>query len=103
MPRREIIVRNLHKALDMHRVASDKVTSKLVHMGHDLLVSIRLCIAFSPPVEALVGVDLHETEVFGFTRMHEKIWPHTTTLSGCRGQLRFHPGFFHAHCLPLNV
>ncbi len=60
--------------LDMHGVTSDKVTSDLVHVGHHLLVSIRLRVAFPPTIETYVCVDFHKTEVFASAGMDEKMF-----------------------------
>lgn len=62
----------LHEMFDFGWVTSNKVSSEVIDVGGYLLVSVFLGITLAPIMNAFVGVDLDEAEVFPTPRISQK-------------------------------
>ena len=63
MPYGDVIVGHLGEVLDVDENAAHQVAFELVNMGNNLQVPVRLGVALSPTVDALVGVYLYEAQI----------------------------------------
>src|SRR5712691_10212235 len=68
----KIVLRHVGKMLDVQVRTFDEIAPELAHMRDDALITVSLCITFSPAADALTGVDFDKEPVFPRARIDQE-------------------------------
>jgi hypothetical protein len=60
------------KMLDVQGRTFDQIATELVHMRDDALITVSLCVTFSPAADAITRVDFDKEPVFPRARIDQK-------------------------------
>src|SRR5206468_598255 len=68
----KVVIGPVREVADVAGVAADQISRELAHMSDDRVVAIGLRIAFTPAVEAVGRLDLHEEPVLAVARIDDE-------------------------------